>query len=60
MAVGDMHILAYCYHWSRDTLWNMSRSERRMWVKMVQIQKEVERKALSTGDSTPVSTYQEM
>lgn len=30
-----MHFIAYAYHWERETVRNMKRSERRMWVKMI-------------------------
>ena len=53
-----MHILAYCYHWDRETLWNLSQSERKMWVKMVLAQKKAENKDLGNDDSS-VSTYKE-
>lgn len=55
-----MHVLAYTYHWERDTLWNMTRSERKMWVKMVQMQKTAENNALNKGNkSYSPSTYKE-
>lgn len=54
-----MHILAYCYHWDRDSLWNMSRSERKMWVKMVLAQKKAETKGLDSSSKSSVSTYME-
>ena len=56
-AIGEMHILAYCYHWGRDTLWDMSISERRMWVKMVLAQKKAETKGLDSSNNSSVSTY---
>lgn len=37
-----MHIIAYVYHWDRETLWNMSSRERRMWVKLINTQKKME------------------
>lgn len=37
-----MHILAYVYHWERDTVWNLSSRERRMWVNMIMTQKKME------------------
>nr|DAH50447.1 MAG TPA: hypothetical protein [Caudoviricetes sp.] len=37
-----MHILAYCYHWDRNTLWELSTRERKMWVGMVLTQKKLE------------------
>ena len=58
-AIGEMHILAYCYHWDRDTLWNMTRSERKMWVKMVLAQKKVENKEAVDEDDYSMSTYRE-
>ena len=27
VAVSEMHILAYCYHWDRDTLWDKGLGE---------------------------------
>lgn len=55
-----MHVLAYTYHWERDTLWDMTRSERKMWVKMVQMQKIAENNALNKGNkSYSPSTYKE-
>lgn len=53
-----MHILAYCYHWDRDTLWNMTRSERKMWVRMVLAQKKAENNGAS-AENNSVSTYME-
>lgn len=53
-----MHILAYCYHWDRNTLWYMSRSERKMWVEMVLAQKKAENKSVNE-DNSSVSTYRE-
>ena len=44
-----MHVLAYCYHWDRDILWELTRSERRMWVKLVQLQKEAEAEAIKNS-----------
>lgn len=41
-----MHILAYCYHWSRDEVWNLTRRERKMWVDMVLTQKRMESEAI--------------
>ena len=41
-----MHVLAYCYHWTPDILWDMPISERKMWCKMIMTQKEAERKAI--------------
>ena len=57
-AIGEMHILAYCYHWDRNTLWDMSRSERKMWVEMVLAQKKAETKGVSEENSS-TSTYRE-
>lgn len=55
----EMHILAYCYHWDRDTLWKMPRSERKMWVEIVQKQKKAENDALNNENGTPESAYKE-
>lgn len=41
-SLEEMHILAYIYHWERDTLWKLSSRERRMWVKMIMTQKRME------------------
>jgi hypothetical protein len=53
-----MHVLAYCYHWDRDTLWNMGKSERNMWYKMVLAQKKAEQESLNIEDNS-VSAYRE-
>ena len=54
VAVGEMHILAYCYHWPPDILWDMPRSERRMWAEMVRLQKEVEADSIKgSGSKAP-------
>ena len=37
-----MHFIAYVYHWDRSTLWLLSKSERQMWVEMIQEQKRAE------------------
>lgn len=37
-----MHILAYCYHWDRNTVWELSCRERRMWVELILAQKKME------------------
>lgn len=42
-AVGEMHLLAYCYHWDRNTIFNMGRQERKLWYKMVLAQKNAEK-----------------
>lgn len=47
----DIHILAYTYHWSRESLWDMTRSERTMWVKLVQMQKQAESNALNNSSN---------
>lgn len=41
-----MHILAYVYHWDRNSLWSIPVNERRKWVQIVTEQKEAEREAL--------------
>ena len=58
MALGEMHILAYCYHWDRDTLWSLPRSERKMWVEIVREQKKVENNSSNDSDNNP-NTYRE-
>lgn len=56
-----MHILAYCYHWDRNTIVNLTRSERKMWVEMVRTQKEAEENAINkdSTSNTPTHSYQE-
>lgn len=39
-------MIAYVYHWGRTELWDMSVSERRMWVKFIQQQHEAEKDAI--------------
>ena len=41
-----MHILAYVYHWDRNSLWNIPISERKKWVEIVTEQKNAENEAL--------------
>lgn len=41
-----MHIIAYVYHWERDTLWNMPSRERRMWVDLINTQKKMENSSM--------------
>lgn len=43
-----MHILAYVYHWERDTIWEIPSRERRMWVKMIMTQKKMENDSIKT------------
>lgn len=57
-AVSDMHILAYVYHWDRDTLWLLPRSERKMWAEMVLEQKKAENKSINNSGNSP-NTYTE-
>lgn len=45
-AYNEMHVLAYIYHWDRDSLWNIPISERRKWVEIVMQQKNSEREAM--------------
>jgi len=44
MAIDEMHLIAYVYHWSRDTLFSLSLSERRIWVDKILAQKDAENK----------------
>lgn len=43
-----MHILAYVYHWERDTVWKMPCRERRMWVEMINTQKKMENNSIKS------------
>lgn len=45
-AYEEMHILAYIYHWDRNSLWNVPILERRKWVQMIVDQKNAENEAL--------------
>ena len=38
----EMHVLAYVYHWDRNSLWNLQIKERRKWVDIVLKQKQAE------------------
>lgn len=58
VAKGEMHILAYCYHWGRNELWDLPPKERKMWVEMVLEQKRQENKELEKEDKS-VSSYAE-
>jgi hypothetical protein len=52
----EMHYLAYVYHWERDTVWNIPRSERKIWVDKIIKQKEAEVKAIK-NDCDSSSSY---
>lgn len=41
----EMHILAYIYHWGRDEIRKIPRTERRRWVEKIIEQKKSENKA---------------
>lgn len=43
LAYSEMHVIAYVYHWDRDTLMKLSRGERRMWKDLIVEQKKAER-----------------
>ena len=45
-AYNEMHVLAYIYHWDRDSIWNIPISERKKWVLLIQEQQKAEREAL--------------
>ena len=45
-AYEEMHILAYLYHWDRNSLWDIPISERRKWVSIVLEQQQREQDAL--------------
>jgi len=47
-----MHLLAYYYHWSLFTLWNLPSKERRMWVSMIAEQIKAENDA-NSGNKDP-------
>ena len=42
----ETHIIAYVYHWDKNSIWNMSTTERRKWVEMIINQKRVEQESL--------------
>lgn len=44
-AYYEMHILAYIYHWDRNSIWDLPISERKRWVQLIKDQKEAEREA---------------
>lgn len=48
--MNELHIIAYVYHWSRESLWDCPVSERRAWLKLILKQKEAERRA-AKGES---------
>jgi len=49
------------YHWDRKSLWDMSSTERKLWVKMVLSEKKAEEEAVdgSVENNSSVSTYSE-
>ena len=38
----QMHTLSYEYHWDRDTVWKLRRSERRAWYDLIRRQRKAE------------------
>lgn len=54
-----MHLLAYCYHWDRNTLWNLPKLEREMWAELVQEQLKAEKEAVSGSGKSPSNDYKE-
>lgn len=51
---GEMHLLAYCYNWPPEVLWDMKRSERHLWAEMVRFQKKVESDSIKgSGGKAP-------
>lgn len=62
VAVGEMHILAYCYHWGLNEIKDLSIRERAMWCEMVRKQKKAEEQACkssSGNDAGNHSSYHE-
>ena len=59
--ITEIHLLAYVYHWDRKSLWDMSSTERKLWVKMVLSEKKAEEEAVdgSVENNSSVSTYSE-
>ena len=45
-ALMEMHILAYIYHWDRDTIRNIGIRERRKWTELIVEQKNRENKSM--------------
>ena len=45
-AYEEMHVLAYVYHWDRNSLWNLPINERHKWVDIVLKQKQAENDSL--------------
>lgn len=41
-----MHIIAYIYHWEHDTVMKLPCKERKMWVDMINLQKQAEGEAM--------------
>jgi hypothetical protein len=38
----EMHIIAYIYHWERDTIRKLGSTERKKWVELIMKQKDAE------------------
>jgi hypothetical protein len=57
MTKAEMHVIAYCYHWSNESLWSLPRNERKMWVEIIKEQKNAENRETESGHSS--STYKE-
>lgn len=48
-AMEEMHIIAYVYHWERDTLKSLPIRERRRWAERIIKQREAENSALENN-----------
>lgn len=47
-AYKEMHVLAYLYHWDRNSLWDLPVNERRKWVSILREQQEAEQEAMKS------------
>ena len=43
----EAHVIAYVYHWDRNTILKLSRGERRMWYDLIMKQKKAENRSSS-------------
>lgn len=54
-----MHALAYCYHWGRDEIRSIPRTEREMWYNIIQEQLKAERNSINKSGNSSKNSYKE-
>lgn len=52
VALEEMHIIAYVYHWDRNSLWKLPCKERRAWIRLIAKQKKAEGDAIKKSSKS--------